>query len=381
MASTYSTSLQIQLIASGEQSGIWGNTTNTNWNLIEQAVAGVASITMLNANYTLTVLNGVSDEARNMVLFVSGTNSAVRQIVAPLVPKIYVVYNNTSGGYAITIGGATGTLATIPASSSTIVFCDGTNFYSGISAASGNFSIAGNATVAGNLSVTGTTTLTGAATAPTPTTGDNTTKIATTAFVTTAVSTATGSLGTMSTQNANAVAITGGTINGTTVGASTASTGAFTTLSANSTTTLSGTTSITGNLSASTLITAGEKTTVSATAASGTINYDILTQGILYYTSNASGTWVLNVRGNSSTSLDSIMAVGETRTITFLATQGSTPYYQTSLTIDSSSVTPKWLNGVTPTAGNASGIDTYVLSIIKTGSGAFTVIESLTQYK
>ena len=74
MASTYSTSLQIQLIANGEQSNIWGTTTNTNWNLIEQAVAGVVSISMTNADYTLSVLNGASDEARNAVLVVSGTN-------------------------------------------------------------------------------------------------------------------------------------------------------------------------------------------------------------------------------------------------------------------------------------------------------------------
>ena len=98
MASTYSTSLQLQLIATGEQSGIWGTNTNINWNLIEQAVAGVQTITMSNADYTLTVLNGTADEARNMVLFVGGTNGAVRQIIAPLVPKIYIVYNNTSGG-------------------------------------------------------------------------------------------------------------------------------------------------------------------------------------------------------------------------------------------------------------------------------------------
>jgi hypothetical protein len=75
------------------------------------------------------------------------------------------------------------------------------------------------------------------------------------------------------------------------------------------------------------------------------------------------------------------MAIGETRTITFLATQGSTAYYQSALTIDGTSVTPKWLNGVAPSSGNTSGIDTYVLSIIKTGSAAFTVIESLTQFK
>ena len=354
MASTYSTSLQIQLIASGEQSGVWGTTTNTNWNLIEQAVAGVQSITMINANYTLSVLNGVSDEARNMVLFVGGTNSAIRQIVAPLVPKVYVVYNNTSGGYAITIGGSSGTLATIPASSATLVFCDGSNFYSGISAASGNFSIAGNATVAGNLSVTGTTTLTGAATAPTPTTGDNTTKVATTAFVSTAVTAATGSLGTMSTQNANAVAITGGTIAGTA--------GAFTTLNANSATTL------------------GETTTVSATAATGTVNYDVITQGVLYYTTSASANWTTNFRGNSTTTLNTLMAVGETRTVTFLVAQGATAYYNNAVTVDGTSVTPKWQGGAAPTSGNPSSIDIYTYSIIKTASATFTVLASQTRF-
>lgn len=196
MASTYSTSLKIQLIGAGEQSGTWNNTTNTNWNLIEQAVAGVQAITMINADYTLTDLNGVSDEARNAVLVVSGTNSAVRKIIAPLVTKTYVVYNNTSGGYAITIGGSSGTVATIPNGTSTIVYCDGVNFYAGLTGTAGNFSVAGNetvggnSTVTGNLSVGGTTTLTGNATAPTQSAGDNSTKVATTAFVSTALAAA-----------------------------------------------------------------------------------------------------------------------------------------------------------------------------------------------
>jgi hypothetical protein len=217
MASTYSTSLKIQLIGTGEQSGVWGSTTNTNWNLIEQAVAGVQSITMINANYTLTDLNGVSDEARNAVLVVTGTNSAIRQIVAPLVNKMYLVVNNTTGGYAITIGGSSGTLATVPNGTATFVYCDGVNFYAGLTGSAGNFAVAGDETVGGNLTVTGTTTMTGNATAPTQSSSDNSTKVATTAYVTTAVTNATGSLGTMSTQNANAVAITGGTITVTSV--------------------------------------------------------------------------------------------------------------------------------------------------------------------
>lgn len=139
MASTYSTSLQIQLIGNGEQSGFWGTTTNTNWNLVEQAIAGVVNITMANTNYTLSVLNGVSDEARNMVLVVGGTNSAIRQVVAPLVPKVYIVSNNTVGGYAINIGGATGNVVSIPNGATTLVYCDGTNFNAGLTGAAGVF--------------------------------------------------------------------------------------------------------------------------------------------------------------------------------------------------------------------------------------------------
>ena len=228
MASTYTTSLKIQEIGSGEQSGSWGTTTNTNWTLIEQAVAGVQSIVMANANYTLTNLNGVSDEARNMVLVVTGTNSGIYQIVAPLnQPKMYVVYNNTTGGYAITIGASSGSIVTIPNGVTAQVYTDGTNFYSAQTGSAGNFNVNGTLTASGitdtgalsasSLTVSGATSLatgsiSGIMTAPTASTGTNTTQIATTAFV----ATATGSLGTMASQNANNVAITGGTINGVT---------------------------------------------------------------------------------------------------------------------------------------------------------------------
>lgn len=156
MASTYSTSLKVQLIATGEQSGIWGNTTDTNWNLMEQAVAGVQTITMTNANYTLSNLNGVSDEARNMVLIVQGTNSAIYQVIAPLVPKLYVVSNQTSGGYAITIGGISGAYVTVPNGSTTLVYGDGVNFYAAQTGSAGNWSVGGNLSVTGNSTLTGT---------------------------------------------------------------------------------------------------------------------------------------------------------------------------------------------------------------------------------
>lgn len=124
-----------------------------------------------------------------------------------------------------------------------------------------------------------------------------------------------------------------------------------------------------------------EVTTISATAATGTVNYDVTTQSVLYYTINASANWTLNIRGNATTSLNTLMATNQTLTIAFLVTQGATAYYASALTIDGASVTPKYQGGSAWTAGNASGIDSYIYTIIKTGSAAFTVLASQTQFK
>ena len=261
MASTYSPSLRLELIGDGDQSGTWGQTTNNNLGyLIEQAVAGVITITMTDANYTMSNYNGVVDEARNQVLVFSGALTATRNVIAPLAEKTYVIKNSTTGSQSIQIIGSSGLGVTIPNGATTLVYCDGTNFYNANTGTAGNFAVNGNLSVTGTTTLTGATTmssaltyggvalsnsvtgtgsmvlsasptLTGAPLAPTATAGTNTTQVATTAFVQ-AATTALG-LGTMSTQNANNVAITGGTINGTTLGATTAAsvrgtTGTFT---------------------------------------------------------------------------------------------------------------------------------------------------------
>ena len=127
---------------------------------------------------------------------------------------------------------------------------------------------------------------------------------------------------------------------------------------------------------------AAEVATVSATAATGTINYDITTQSVLYYTSNASANWTVNFRASSGTSLNTALATGQSVTVAFLVTQGSTAYYNSAVQVDgtTSGVTTRWLGGA-PTAGNASGIDSYRYLIIKTGSATFTVLASVTQFK
>jgi len=233
MASTFSPTLRLELVGDGDQSGIWGQTTNNNLGaLVEQAITGVINISMLDANYTLSNFNGVVDEARNQVLVLTGTLSTQRSVIAPLVEKTYIIKNSTTGGFGVQIIGLSGTGVIVPNGITTSVYCDGVNFYPTSTGSTGN------QTINGNLAVTGTTTLTGALsgstavfsgaissvnptftgtpTAPTATAGTNTTQIATTAFVQNVA----GALGTMSTQNANNVAITGGSINGTTIGAS-----------------------------------------------------------------------------------------------------------------------------------------------------------------
>ena len=126
---------------------------------------------------------------------------------------------------------------------------------------------------------------------------------------------------------------------------------------------------------------AAETTTVSATAATGTINFDVTTQSVLYYTTNASANFTMNFRGSSGTSLNTAMATGQTVTVVFLNTNGTTAYYNNAVTIDGNSVTPKYQGGSAWTSGNASAIDAYSFTIIKTGSAAFTVLTSQTQFK
>ena len=128
------------------------------------------------------------------------------------------------------------------------------------------------------------------------------------------------------------------------------------------------------------IVTARETITISATAATGTINYDVVTQSILYYTTNASANFTINVRGNSTTTLNSIMNTGESLSFVFLCTNGATAYYNSAFQVDGSAVTAKWQGGTTPSSGGASAIDSYVYTVIKTGSAAFTVLASQTKF-
>lgn len=160
-------------------------------------------------------------------------------------------------------------------------------------------------------------------------------------------------------------ALTADSIQNTPIGSTTPRSGAFTTLSA------TGTTSIYETI---------EKATLSGSALTGTINLNTLDGAVFYYTANATANWTLNVRGDGSTSLNTVMAVNDSISFVVMATQGSTAYYQSAMQIDTSSVTPKWAGGTAPTAGNANSIDVYAFTIIKTANATFTVLASQTKF-
>jgi hypothetical protein len=190
MAESYSTSLKLTIIGAGDLAGTWGNVTNANLGtLLEQAITGVQAVGLSGSTYTLTNINGALDDARNAVLVFSGASSPCT-IVCPggSANKIYTVVNQCSVALTMTASGGSASLV-IPAGMTSQVYLDGTNqtgsgigVYSSLNGVPNSFTVTGNLTATGvtdvgNLSVTGT------ATAPTPTVGDNSTKIATTAFV------------------------------------------------------------------------------------------------------------------------------------------------------------------------------------------------------
>lgn len=184
MASTYSPDLRLELIANGEKTGTWGTITNLNLGtLIEDAIAGVATVTTSSAAQALTVFNGAQDQARCSTLVLNTVAAANYNVYVPPVPKLYVVKNANASYtctlYASTVAGnttAAGSGITVPISTTMLVRCDGTNVVDMTNYISGALGVGGNFSVAGT------------ATGVTPSSGDNSTKFATTAFVSSAVS-------------------------------------------------------------------------------------------------------------------------------------------------------------------------------------------------
>jgi len=151
MPSSFTTSLRLTLPVTGENPGSWGTLVNTGiTNLVDSSIAGYAAVTMTDADYTLTTVNGLPDEARSMMLNISGTLTAARNVICPTASKLYFIKNATTGGFAITLKTSAGTGISVPNGKSTVLICNGTNVVEAV-----DFTTTVNTT---NLAYTGTLT-------------------------------------------------------------------------------------------------------------------------------------------------------------------------------------------------------------------------------
>jgi hypothetical protein len=378
MTTGNTTLLGLALPVEGELDGTWGDVVNDSiTSLVDSAVAGTTTLSV-DADVTLTTTALAANQARQAIILWTASNGATtRNITAPAQSKPYIVINAGTGSIVLRGTGPT-TGVTIIAGEKCLAAWNGSDFVkiatstadgvtsvdvsggtTGLTTTGGPVTSSGTITLAGTLNVanggTGATTLT----ANNVILGNGTSAPL---FV------APGTTGNVLTSD------------GTTWASSTPAAG----FSASADNTFTGTQSFTGTSAklAEVLTNAAEVATVSATAATGTINYDITTQSVLFYTSDASANWTVNFRASSGTSLNTALATGQSVTVAFLVTQGSTAYYNSAVQVDgtTSGVTTRWLGGA-PTAGNASGIDSYRYLIIKTGSATYTVLASVTQFK
>lgn len=169
MPSTYSPDLRIELIANGEKSGTWGTITNTNLGtLIEDAISGLAPVTVSSANQPLTAVDGAADQARCAVLRLTISHAGNVSVYAPPATKTYIVQNTsltyTATIYASTVIGnttAAGTGITIPAGTTMMVRCDGTDFLTSLDGVPTTFTTGTALTVGTDLTVNRNATLGG----------------------------------------------------------------------------------------------------------------------------------------------------------------------------------------------------------------------------
>lgn len=367
MASSYSTDLKLELMVTGENSGTWGDKTNTNLNLLQQAIAGYQAIALTSTNTTLAMTDATISDARNAVIKFTGTLAANATVyVQSGIEKTYIIENGTTGAYTLALNQVGGASAIFGASDKTskIIYLNGTD-----------------AVDLGVVNLTAPQTLTNKTlTSPTL----NTATLSLGASLDTngfdiAFDNATGIDDDSGNQqiifNKTASAVNEITVTNAATGNNpniTAS-GDDTNIGINFTPKGTGAVTFngTGKIQA-----VKEKVTVTAVATTGTTNFDFLTQAVLYHTTTATGQFTLNLRGSSSTTLDNMLSVGESATGAFLNT--NTTFYVSTITIDGSStnVTLEYQGGSAPTSGSA-GIDVYTFTAIKTSTTpAYTILAS-----
>ena len=355
MANSTSANLKLTVQATGENSGTWGQITNTNLLILEQAIGGYQAVG-ITSGATLTFSNGAISNGKNAVLKLTGTiGGAVNVTIPDSIEKTFIVDNATTGAYTVTFKTTSGSGVTWAAADkgTKMIYSDGTNV---VDTAFTDLSSDLTPQLAGTLDCNGNNIIIDGGNSILDESSNEQIKFTTTGSAVNEFSIANAATG-----NAPALSVTGGDTN----------------IDLNLTPKGIGRATFNGQ---GKIQSVAEKVTTAATAATGTLTYDVLTQAVLNYTSNAAANWTLNIRGDGSNSLDSIMDTGESITIAHLVPNGGTPYYNSAVQIDGSSITPEWQGGSAPTGGNANSIDVYSYTIIKTGSATFTALASQTQF-
>ena len=355
MANSTSASLKLTVQATGENSGTWGQITNTNLLILEQAIGGFQSVA-ITTGATLTFSNGALSNGKNNVLKLVGTiGGAVNVVVPDSIEKTYIIDNATTGAYTVTVKTSSGSGVTWAAADkgTKVVYSDGTNV---VDTALTDLSSDYSPQLSADLDCNGQDIVMDSSNSIQDDSNNEYIKMAKTGSAVnefTVTNAATGNAPNLS------------------------ATGDDTNIDLNLTPKGYGRATFNGQ---GKIQSVAEKVTTEATAATGTINYDVLTQAVWNFTSDAAANWTLNIRGDGSNTLDNIMDTGESVTIAHIVKQGGTPYYNSAVQIDGSGVTPEWSGGSAPSAGNASSLDVYTYTIIKTGSATFTVLASQTQF-
>jgi hypothetical protein len=355
MANSTSASLKLTVQATGENSGTWGQITNTNLLILEQAIGGFQSVA-ITTGATLTFSNGALSNGKNNVLKLVGTiGGAVNVVVPDSVEKTYIIDNATTGAHTVTVKTSSGSGVTWTAADkgTKVVYSDGTNVVdTALTELSSDFS----PQLSADLDCNGQDIIMDSSNSIQDDSNNEYIKMAKTGSAVnefTVTNAATGNAPNLS------------------------ATGDDTNIDLNLTPKGYGRATFNGQ---GKIQSVAEKVTTEATSATGTINYDVLTQAVWNFTSDAGANWTLNIRGDGSNTLDNIMDTGESITIAHIVKNGSSAYYNSAVQIDGSGVTPEWSGGSAPSAGNASSLDVYTYTIIKTGSATFTVLASQTQF-
>ncbi len=355
MANSTSASLKLTVQATGENSGTWGQITNTNLLIVEQAIGGYDTFNITNANRALTFTNGAVSNGKNAVIKLTGTITTNINVTIPdSIEKTFIVANGTTGAYTVTFKTSSGSGVTWATTDKTtkMVFSDGTNV---VDTAFTDLSSDITPQLSGVLDTNGNDVIIDTGGALEDDSNNEYIKFVKTSSAVNEISVTNQATGT-----GPSIAATGGdtnidlNINPKGIGRVTLGAGKIQQLA--------------------------EKVTIAATGTTGVTNFDVITQAVLYHTANAAANFTVNLRGDGSNTLNSIMDTGESVTVAFLVTNGGTPYYQSAFTIDGSSVTPEYQGGSAPSEGNANSVDVYTYTVVKTGDAAFTAFASQTQF-